>query len=187
MVAIIKHNAKFFVFIFVSSFLLITITRCERPIQISNSPHQLDITNNSKFKIKGVYWELPLKGVLSLTLESNQLNVKGNCGVTDIDSNLCEIKREIPAELRVKEVTPDTQHIWIESDLITTTMNDSAWNRKFVNIHSGGNFEIRDLFHCFYQIRRDYQGKADTTIIVFAFGKMGQDAKTWMGYILITK
>jgi hypothetical protein len=149
------------------------------------SPHPLHVKDAS-VSVQGVYWQLPFAGVDSITLNSNKLTVKGHCDSSTAILNLCEVTRTIPSELAVTKVIPDTQRAWFESDVITGTMGNPEQWRKFYN-RTGDRFYIGDSFHSLYQIGHTYQGPGDTIIIVLAFGKMKQDAKTWMGYILIAK
>ena len=150
------------------------------------SPHPLHVKNAS-VSVQGVYWQLPLAGVDSITLNSDKLTVKGHCESTAGKFNPCEVTRTIPSELAVTKIVPDTQSAWLDSGVIMRNIDGTEWYRSFTKPSTGDRFSYEDPFHRTYQIGHGYKGQGDTVIIVLAFGKMKQDAKTWMEYILITK
>ena len=145
-----------------------------------NSPQNLQI-ESSVFHVKGVYWELPLAGVQNLSLDSNKLSVTGYCDSV----NICSITKTIPPGLAVKNLYLDNHPDWYESDVVIQDSN--FYKRTYFNRRSEARFSYKIPFNSFYRIQHVYHSKGDTTIIVFAFGKMKQDVHKWMGYIFITK
>jgi hypothetical protein len=138
-------------------------------------------TESTSFHVKGIYWELPLEGVIKLSLKSNKLTVSGYC-----DSiHVCNIVRTIPPELEVKKLFLDNHPGWFESDVIVYESN--LYKRTYINSHTNDRFSYKIPFKSYYQIQHFYRARGDTSVIVVAFGKMNQDLHKWMGYILITK
>ncbi len=158
---------------------------CFSPEVFSYFPHALHVTSSS-YSVRGVYYVLPLSGVDSISLDSRELKVKGEPASWCSFLGLREISRTLPTDLAPSNVMPEGQTKWWQSDVIMWNGGDE-WTRTFVNRQTLERFSLGDPFNSAYQIRKQYHGGPDTSIMVFAFGKKGQDPTTWMGYILITK
>ncbi len=148
--------------------------------------HPLDI-RNATLSVRGVYWEIPLAGVDSLVLESNELTAKGPCDTTSAEVRRCQVTRLVPPELVVGNLVQVHQSPWKESDVLDADSINGTWYMSFRNTSTGDRFSFGDPFHSYYQIIHEYHAVADTVVFAFAFGKVRQDAKKWMGYILVTK
>ena len=157
------------------------------PEVLSYFPHPLH-AGPSSVSVHGIYYQLPLAGVDSVSLESDQLRVIGRFlpPLNVIGSR--HIARQIPQRMVVSHLTLDDSSVWHETDMVIRNLDESRdyWKRSFLNMRTGDRFWYGDPFLSWFQVGHVYRGQKDTSVIVFAFGKMGQDAKTWMGCILIT-
>jgi hypothetical protein len=157
-----------------------------RPLNTKRPPH-LNIHDDSLL-VRGIFWELPLAGVQTLVLDSNKLEVIGDSISSSGAVGLCEITKIIPSELTATKLEKDTSRAWFESDAISCYGNNfTHCYRTIHKFSTGESFCYEEPFRSFYQIGHTYLGQRDTTVMVFAFGKMNQDTTKWMGYILITK
>jgi hypothetical protein len=151
----------------------------------TKTPAHLNIHDDSLL-VRGVYWELALAGVHSLFVDSNTLTVTGDSVSSSGDVVLSTIVRTIPSALTATRLVPDTSRDWFESDALSCFGNPRHCFRSFYRWRTHDSFCFEEPFHSYYQIRHTYRGQGDTTVMVFAFGKMNQDSAKWMGYILIT-
>jgi hypothetical protein len=156
-----------------------------RPLNTRRPPH-FNIHDDSLL-VRGVYWELPLAGVHTLVLDCNKLEVTGDSISYSGAVCLSKITEIIPPELTATKLEMDTSGTWFESDVILCLGNDSHCYRTYDRFTTRESFCYEEPFRSLYQIEHTYRGQGDTTVIVFAFGKMNQDIAKWMGYLLITK
>lgn len=157
------------------------------PEVISLSPQPLELKSDS-LHVLGVYWKLPLAGVHSLTLASNKLTVSGEYLPFLPFHSMRWVRQSIPPSLRANGLRPDNGWTtWSESDLIVSTAGKNVFWRSIMNLQTGQRFSYGIPFKDYYEILKFYHGSRDTSVAIFAFGKRGQDQKSIMGYILITK
>jgi hypothetical protein len=149
--------------------------------------HTLHVTSPS-LNVQGIYYVLPLSGVDSVSLDSGELKVKGYYAPMSRFVGPREIRRKVPEGMIAANVIPDSLPVWRESDMIVRNLDERPleWKRTFINTRTGARFSYGDPFNSAYGIGRTYHGEGDTTVVVFAFGKMNQDTKIWMGYVMIT-
>ena len=170
----------FFILIVAVSYLFIY------PEVLSLRTQTLEVESNS-LDVRGVYWELPLASVDSLTLSSNRLIVEGKYAPLVGSFGMRGISRTIPSELVVSTMFRDSLRLWGQSDAFHIIIGKDIIDRTIMNLRTGQRFSFRIPFIDYYEILHFYNGLGDTSIATFAFGKKGQDQQSLMGYILITK
>ena len=174
-------------FVIATAVVLLTVAGLLlHPEILSFSPHSLEVKSES-LNVRGVYWKLPLACVDSLTLVSNKLTVQGKYLPLLGYYAMRAIRRSIPSVVRATELHPDNGWTtWTESDLTFGPAGRTIFWRSIVNRKTGQHFSFAIPFKDYFEILNFYHGPGDTSVAIFAFGKIGQDAQSLMGYILIT-
>ncbi len=165
---------------------LVSTSSNAQPQDSTDQPRQL-VIRKANVPVRGVYWELPLAGVDSVWLESNKVNVLGPCDPSPGITTRCRVSRTIPINLRASNLVQVSKLSWLEEDIVLFTKGDSVSEKSVVHWGAGHSFRYGDPFDSAYRIALQYDGIADTAVLVYAFGKKGQDVHKWMTYILLTE